>query len=401
MRRNILAGATGAATMLAFLLLASPSPSSASTGPAAAPSWQTTWKDIGTGSAHTCGIQGDNTMWCWGLNSHGQLGNGSTTNADSPQQVSGGLTWLRANLGADYSCAIAADLSLYCWGANSSYQLGQGDTGDRQVPTKVGADNTWRQVSAGGAGTCGIMTNGTLWCWGANAFGQAGVGYDSAYVTTPTQVGSDNDWRLVRAGSFHTCALKNDDTLWCWGDNQNGQLGVGDNTDRNVPTQVAGTWIKALTGTDGYHTCGVQPPTSRVKDKGTLWCWGLNDEGQLGLGDQVSRNVPTQVGSDADWIGLALGYHHSCALRGQKSLGRTLWCWGQNDFGQLGLGDRSRRLTPTMVEGNNWTKAAAGVGHSCAITGGPQKALYCWGSNIDGQLGVGDTTDRLSPTQVE
>lgn len=400
MRRKALAAATGAVTLLSFMLLAAPSSSFASTTTGTTPHWNTTWKDVGAGSAHTCGIKSDNTMWCWGLNSHGQLGTGNTTNADTPQAVSGGLTWTRENLGADYTCAIAADLSLYCWGANGSYQLGTGDTGDRNVPTQVGADNDWRQVSAGGAHTCGIQTDGTLWCWGNNTFGQIGLGYESSAVTTPTQVGTDNDWRLVRAGSYHTCALKNDNSLWCWGDNQDGQLGLGDNTDRSTPTQVAGDWIKALTGTVGYTTCGEQASTGRVKEKGTLWCWGLNDQGQLGTGDQLSRNVPTQVGSSTNWISLAPGYHHSCALQGKKDA-RSLWCWGQNDFGQLGLGDRMRRLTPTMVPGLNWEEAAAGVGHTCGITGDGPKVLYCWGSNIDGQLGVGDTMDRLSPTEVE
>jgi alpha-tubulin suppressor-like RCC1 family protein len=204
----------------------------------------------------------------------------------------------------------------------------------------------------GGYHSCGLKAGGSLWCWGYNDFGQLGLG-DWTSHTTPTQVGTSIDWSTIILGGYHSCGIKDDGSALCWGYNGYGQLGLGDSgdgTERDTPTQVGtgADWSALTLGT--YHSCG-------IKNDGSALCWGYNEYGQLGLsdsGDGTERDTPTQVGTDANWSAIALGAVHSC---GPKSDG-SLWCWGYNEFGQLGLGDSGTgtdRSTPTQVgTGTDW-----------------------------------------------
>jgi len=388
---------TGTATLLALFAVGVPSASSASAGAsstARSADWSDGWRIEGVGSSSTCGIKVDNTLWCWGLNSHGQLGIGTRMSADKPKQV-GSTTWARLNVGASYTCGVQSNHSLWCWGLNDAYQLGQSDNEERLLPTQIGSGNDWRDVSAGGKHTCAIKTDGSVWCWGYNVFGQVGIGTDDMYVVEPHMVGTDRDWRMAKVGGYHTCALKASGSMWCWGANTYGQLGLGDTDSRDVPTELAGTWSNLTPGTDGEHTCAIQ--AEQIRTRGTLWCWGNNDEGQLGTGDRIYRDVPTQVGHSDKWYALGAGFRHTCATVRAGHGAQLLYCWGDNRFGQLGIGTRDRQKTPARVDGTPWVSPAGGYGHTCAIT---LDKLYCWGSNADGQLGVGDTYDRLDPTQV-
>ena len=346
------------------------------------------------GNYHTLAIKTDGTLWAWGHNSYGELGLGATsTLVSSPTQVGTDTNWRAVAGGLYYTLAIKTDGTLWAWGYNGQGELGLGDTTDRYSPTQVGTDTNWQAVSTGNYHTLAIKTDGTLWAWGYNNDGQLGLG-DTTNRSSPTQVGTDTNWRAVAGGAWHTLAIKTDGTLWAWGYNGYGQLGLGDTTDRSSPTQV-GTDTNWQAIANGYWHA------SAIKTDGTLWAWGHNSYGELGLGDTDGRSSPTQVGTDTNWQAVAGG---GCRALGYYTLAiktdGTLWTWGYNNHGQLGLGDTTDRSSPTQVgTDTNWQAASGGSYHVLDIK--TDGTLWAWGYNASGQLGLGDTDDRYSPTQVK
>lgn len=310
------------------------------------------------------------------------------TPSSTPTPGSG--DWAAVSAGDQRSLALKTDGTLWAWGWNSDGALGVGDRVDRWTPTQVGSERDWRRVSAGYYHSLALKTNGTLWAWGPDD-GSLGLGdfIDANYILSPTQVGSAADWAAVSGGLNYSLALKRDGTLWAWGQNWSGQLGLGDQTDRLVPTQVgsASDWATVTAGLGS---------TLALKTDGSLWAWGGNRSGQLGLGDTVNRWTPTRVDNASDWASLLTGLGSNMAL---KSDG-TLWAWGYNGHGELGLGDTADRWTPTQVAGGgDWVAASAGIEHSVGLR--RDGTVWTWGHNGNGgQLGLGDTTDRLVPTQI-
>jgi alpha-tubulin suppressor-like RCC1 family protein len=246
------------------------------------------WQQVSTGVMHTCGIRSNESLWCWGSNSTGELGVGGTKSRLKPSRV-GSFGYLQVDAGLEHTCGIQLDHTLWCWGWDGYGQLGVGDTTNRVKPTQVGTDADWQTVSAAGyAHSCATRTDGTLWCWGWNVFGQLGVG-DYENRLTPTQVGIDTGWVQLTLGDSHTCATRVDETLWCWGNNSVAQLGLGYIFgDEWTPVQVGDDADWQQVGAGRFHTCGVRVDS-------TLWCWGANDFGQLGLGYKTIRYAPTQV----------------------------------------------------------------------------------------------------------
>jgi alpha-tubulin suppressor-like RCC1 family protein len=230
---------------------------------------------------------------------------------------------------------------------------------------------------------------GTLWTWGTNNYGQLGLGSLSYGPNPlPQQVGTATNWSAIAAGTFYTVGIRSDGTLWAWGYNGFGQLGLGNTVTKSTPQQVgtATDWMVVTAG--GYHTLA-------IKSDGTLWAWGLGTSGQLGLGDTNSYTTPQQVGTATDWVAVSAGLSHTLAI---KSDG-TLWAWGKNDLGQLGLGDTTNRNTPTQVgTATNWAAVTAGDYHTVAVRS--SGTLWAWGFNNAGQLGLGNTTDQNTPQQV-
>ena len=203
------------------------------------------WAGVTTGSADSCGIRAGGTLWCWGDNTYGELGTSNHTSQDRPRQVTtpaaGG--WASITAGYGHICATRTNSTLWCWGFDDFGQLGTGTGSNQDRPRQVitPAPGEWASVTAGDTHTCATRTGGTLWCWGSNYEGELGIGTTSLQepprqVTTPAPGG----WASITAGFLHTCAIRTNGTLWCWGDNGNGQLGIGNHTEPDQPQQVTG-----------------------------------------------------------------------------------------------------------------------------------------------------------------
>ncbi|MFD0820167.1 RCC1 domain-containing protein, partial [Micromonospora zhanjiangensis] len=342
---------------------------------------------IAVGNTHTCAIRTDGALWCWGDNYSGQLGDGTTTGRTSPVRIGDTTaTWARIDGGTSDTCAVRTDGSLWCWGGNYNGQLGDGTMTNRTSPVRIGDATNWASVSTGTNHTCAIRTDGSLWCWGFNRNAQLGVGASPYRALTPLRVGTETNWASVTTGYAHTCAVRTDRTLWCWGDSTDGQLGLGILGYKATPTQVGtATWTGVTTGY--AHTCA-------VRADGTLWCWGENGYGQLGVAGGFQTS-PVQVGTANTWTRVDASVDSTCAVRTDGSL----WCWGNNMSGQLGDGTTTHRSAPVRVgTATTWTDGFAVTYHTCAVR--TDGGLWCWGNNMSGQLGDGTTTARSTPAQV-
>jgi len=292
------------------------------------------------------------------------------------------------------SVVIRSDGYILTFGKNSYGQLGLGDIVDRLSPRILGSDTNWSKVAGGEYISGGdqqnfclaLKTNGTIWSWGYNNSGQLGVG-DTTQRNSPVQIGSATNWSKIAAGSWHATAIKTDGTLWAWGYNSYGNIGDGTITQRNSPVQVgsATNWSKV---DSAWHNLA-------IKTDGTLWAWGWNTYGQLGLGDTINRTSPVQIGSATNWVAVSTGWGHSLAI---KSDG-TLWAWGYNANGQLGLGDTTNRTSPVQIgSATNWSKVSGGTYCTMAIK--TDGTLWGWGDNTYYKIGDGTTVQRTSPIQV-
>jgi len=348
-----------------------------------------------------CGIAGG-ALYCWGQNTYGEDGIGTTTEQDSPVQVGSLTTWSSVSSGGEAVCGIVGG-ALYCWGNNANGQLGLGTTTSHTSPTEVGTLTTWTAVSHGGADGCGIaattptvsqsgtdacaIVNGALFCWGYNQYGEVGVGNTTQYEA-PQQVGTLTTWTAVSAGNINAgtdaCGLAGG-KLYCWGYNGNGQLGLGNTTNETSPQQVGTLTTWTVVSQGGSDTCGIAGSK--------LYCWGQNNLGEDGLGNTTQTTSPTQVGTLATWTAISQGNTDSCGIAGGK-----LYCWGDNAYYQLGLGTTVAHTSPTQVGTlATWTAISQGSADSCGIAA---SKLYCWGDNQAGEDGVGSTTQVHTPTQV-
>ena len=275
----------------------------------------TNWKQVDCGNRHTVAIKTDGTLWSWGRNDQGQLGDSTTTNKSSPVQITG-TTWKQAAAGQDSSAAIKTDGTLWCWGRNDGTQthLGDNTTVTKSSPVQTAAAGTnWRQVSIGRRNTAAIKTDGTLWVWGDNQYGQLGRnfadGFNGASTPVQTIVGGTN-WKNVQVGIASLSAIKTDGTLWTWGQNTLGQLGDGTSSHQYSPIQLAGTNWKQVDR-------GLYYSVAAIKTDGTLWTWGYNSSfGQLGDNTLTDRSSPVQIyGAGTNWKLVSSGDYFMVAIR--------------------------------------------------------------------------------------
>jgi alpha-tubulin suppressor-like RCC1 family protein len=335
-------------------------------------------------------------LWTWGTGSSGQLGINNTSNKLTPVTTfAGGINWKQVAGGSQYTAAIKTDGSLWTWGLNSSGQLGDNTTTNRSTPvTTFAGGNNWKSVACGGGHTLAIKTDGSLWVWGAGGDGRLGDFSTTTRSTPVTTFVGGNTWKSVAGGNRHSAAVKTDGTLWVWGLNENNQMGTNGGATRSTPTTtfVGGTtWKQVACG--GFHTVA-------IKTDGTLWIWGnnVNNFGQIGVNDGNNRATPvTTFAGGNNWKSVTCGEFRTTAIKTDGSL----WGWGSSFDGQLGTNDGINRSTPvtTFAGGNNWKSASSGVGdfagHVAAIK--TDGTLWTWGTGGSGRLGTNDGTNRSTP----
>jgi len=343
---------------------------------------------IAAGIAHTIALKSDGTLWAWGFNGYGQLGDGTTNDIYAPSRIGSDKDWVSVAAGSYHTLALKSDGTLWAWGYNGFGQLGDGTINDIHSPTRIGSDNDWASIAVGDYHCLALKSDGTLWAWGSNGYGQLGDGTTND-VYTPAKIGVYNNWVRINAGRYHSMALRSNGTLWTWGRNSEGQLGDGTTNDVYAPAKIGSGqyWNAVYAGS--YHSIALNAD-------GTLWAWGFNGYGQLGDGTTNDIYIPTKIGTDNSWVFISPGSHHTVAF---KSDG-TLWAWGLNADGQLGDGTTTDRYFPVQVGVEHiWIPAAAG-GDSYSLVYKSDGTLWAWGSNGYGQLGDGSLADSYSPVYI-
>ena len=324
----------------------------------------TTWSYISAKSCNSSGIKTDGTLWTWGNNLSGELGDGTTTSRSSPGTVAGGGTnWCFVNMGGSSGSAIKTDGTLWTWGSASSGRLGNQSPFGRSSPgTTAGGGTNWCAVSMSSNNTAGLKTDGTLWTWGGGFGGINGDGTTTARSSPGTTAGGGTNWCAVSSGGQSMAAIKTDGRLWTWGYNNCGVLGDGTTTSRSSPGTTAGggtTWCAVSVNAYVSHA---------IKTDGTLWTWGCNFNGNLGDGTTTNRSSPgTVAGGGTNWCSVSVGNNYSVAIKTDG----TVWTWGLSDCGSLGDGTLTNRSSPTTILGGSlvpWTMVSAGGSHALALS---------------------------------
>lgn len=390
----------------------------------------TNWSNISTADNVTLATKTDGTLWVCGYNAYGSLGDGSTINKSSPIQIGNYNNWgnvfagstsfaipsptrtfdLQQDLGQRYvskdylldvypniASATGARTSpgLWAWGQGVYSALGNGTTIQYSSPVQIGSLTNWKQVSVNITNSAAIKTDGTLWTWGGNNYGQLGNGGTLSGIagySSPIQIGSLTNWKQVVAG-YSMGAIKTDGTLWTWGWNTVGQLGIGNRTDTYTPIQVGllTNWKQVSCGSSGGTFYA-------IKTNGTLWAWGDGYLGRLGNGlglNTTAYSSPIQIGSLTNWSQVSGGGGHAAAVKTDG----TLWTWGFDAYGQLGNGTAINYSSPIQVGLlTNWKQVSAGEGTTAAIK--TDGTLWIWGRGGLGTMGNGTRTNYSSPIQV-
>ena len=346
---------------------------------------------MGAGSAHSVAIDENGTLWAWGDNSQGQLGDGSWINRRVPVRIMDGVTAVSA--GDRYNLAIRNDGSLWAWGQNDRGQLGDGTTVNRRSPVRILEDVIyvaagWKRTEGGlGGGTpsslwqhsLAITSDGSLWAWGDNIVGQLG---DGTTVSRHRPVRVMDGVVAVSAGDMFTMVIRDDGSLWAWGQNSRGQFGNGTTVSSRIPVRLMDS-VAAVYAGDAYSMV--------LKNDGSLWAMGQNDRGQFGNGNRTSSNVPVKLLDGV--VTISASGNHTMAVKTDGSL----WVWGQNDRGQFGVGTTISSSTPVRVT-DGIAAVATGDKHTLAIQA--DGSLWAWGLNNRSQVGDGTRVNRFSPVKI-
>ena len=348
---------------------------------------------------HTCAVGPDRRAFCWGDNAEGQLGDGTTQASDHPVFVAPFDDVIDVSAGYTHSCLVRANGDVYCWGKNDRGQLGDGTKTDRHTASVLSMSNA-KKVGVAGYHTCAITTIGGVRCWGDNDYGSLG---DGTYVrhSRYVDVSGLSGVRSLAVGAFHNCAATDQGRVYCWGRAIWGELGYAVDGDAGspYPTDPGSSMAVPVPGlTDVQEVAAGEDHTCAVRANGQVSCWGRGDYGELGDGTKTGRVVPLVVGHLGFGIHLGAGAFTTCGTFGSPS---NVQCWGQNNFGQLGNGNTvpSDGLpSPPVVGLADIFRLSTGE-HTCAWrTNGK---LFCWGRNDMGQVGVGRRSDvELVPVEV-
>ena len=344
---------------------------------------------IAAGVTHSLAIREDGSLWAWGKNKGGQFDDGINMEYidwNAPRQMGAGSEWVAVAAGDSHAVAIKANGSLWAWGQNDYGQLGDGTNIGHNAPARVGKAKGWAAVAAGSRHTLAIKSNGSLWAWGSNEHGQLGDGTNISR-TAPVQVGSDKDWKSVSTDCRHNMAIKADGSLWAWGANDCGQLGDGTDTDRNAPVRVGEAKDWAVVAVGASHTLA-------IKNDGSLWAWGSNHDSEIGTGDSGPNRyaAPVRVDSAKGWKAVSAGDGYSAAISADGSL----WAWGFSVFALLCSallgGALENRKTPGRVGADKSWAAVASGGFDNTLALKADGSLWAW--RYDGAGG------RITPIRV-
>ena len=361
--------------------------------PVAVASLSTGVARIALGYFHSCAMTSVGRVLCWGTNSFGQFGNGTQASSLTPTPATGlTVPVVAITAGEEHTCALTTAGGVLCWGANNTFQLGNGEVVGLATPTQVtGLTSGITALSSGGYHSCALTSKGGVICWGEDGQGQLGNGLFYANTSVPVQTSITSGAIAITSGQYHECALTASGGVLCWGDNENGGLGDGTTTERDVPVAVVGLSSGVAAISAGFfHTCALNVA-------GGVQCWGSNGYGQLGNGETLDIHVPISVvGLPSGIVAIAAGRFHTCAL---NNVGGVL-CWGRNVYGQLGNGTANDSSVPVAVTGLSVgvVAIAAGRDYTCALTAAG--GVLCWGYNADGELGTGTTTGSSVPVAV-
>lgn len=349
-------------------------------------SWASTTPMIAGGSWHTIALKSDGTVYAWGYNYFGQLGDGTTGKGrqTTPVKVSGISDVTDIAGGSNYTTALKSDGTVWAWGENEYGQLGNGTTDDSAEPVQVGDLTNVTAITNGLGGGFALKSDGTVWGWGVDYSDYLGEEEGYSWRTTPEQISGLSDVTAIASGYIYTFTLKSDGTVWGWGDEEFGE------GNTSTPVQVSGlSDVTAIAAGWGFAFA--------LKSDGTVWAWGDNSSGQLGDGTTEDKNTPVQVNNLSGVIAIACGNDHTIAL---KSDG-TVWTCGKNYFGQLGDGTTEDRRTPVQVGSlSDVTAIASGRYHSIALKS--DGTVWVWGQCGAGQLGNGTfNADHTQTTPVQ
>jgi alpha-tubulin suppressor-like RCC1 family protein len=329
------------------------------------------------------------SLYSWGSNLYGQLGQNDTFTLYSPVQVGALTNWASVSAGNKFCAAVKTDGTLWTWGLGGNGQLGQNSIPVTSSPIQVGSLTNWRSVAAGNFFSCvAIKTDGTLWSWGFGGVGQLGQN-STASISSPKQVGALTNWASVSNGDGLCVAIKTDGTLWTWGSGDAGRLGQNSTAYLSSPAQVGAltNWASAW----GYNFA------IAVKTDGTLWSWGFNNVGQLGQNNTTTTSSPVQVGALTSWASVSAGNVMGAAIKTDG----TLWTWGYGTQGRLGQNNTTAKSSPVQVGAlTNWSKVSVSASGTFCTAIKTDGTLWSWGSGASGRLGQGSTTYRSSPVQV-
>jgi alpha-tubulin suppressor-like RCC1 family protein len=321
----------------------------------------TTWTQVSSGLNQILAVNSLGQLWSWGGNTDGKLGlNDAGINRSSPTQIGTLTNWAIPSINSYSGMCLKTDDTLWTWGLNDAGQLGQNDTIDRSSPVQVGTN--WAVVKGGSYANrvvVAVTNDGKLFSWGYGAQGTLG-NLSTANRSSPVQVGALTNWKTLAVNQHFAACVTTDGKLFTWGSNYRGQLGHGNTINLSSPVQVGALTDWATPSCAGGYYASMQC----VKTDGTLWTWGRNNQGQLGSNNTITRSSPVQVGALTNWAIPSGGTPNIMCSK----IDNTIWSWGKNNYGQLGLGNTTYRSSPVQIgSSDNWISISAGANHGSAL----------------------------------